>query len=245
MSSSIKTTIKKLLVNELHDNFSKSRNFTLKEIIEFYREYDSSINKTTVQWRVDRLIDLSFIQRIGRGVYKIGMQLDFLPRSTTDVREVTHVMYTKFPFVDFCVWSTKWFDKYLPFKSKRYITFIEVEEIDQVILAIDIRQYLDTDAIHRQKNYGSIYSERNLTVINKEISGSPTFEFGDTRYPRLEKMIVDLYCDWNQIYNRERDSFEIFLKTIRKDYTINENKLLRYASRRGKKETFKELIQNL
>lgn len=86
---------------------------------------------------------------------------------------------------------------------------------------------------------------KNIVIVRKMISGSPLMESDGIFYAHLEKIIVDLYCDWNKIYPYKKPTFYLFLKKLNKDYSINENKLLRYADRRKKKQVFIKFLDRL
>lgn len=77
------------------------------------------------------------------------------------------------------------------------------------------------------------------------ISGSPLMESDGIFYAHLEKIIVDLYCDWNKIYPYKKPTFYLLFKKLNKDYSINESKLLRYADRRKKKQVFTKFLDRL
>ena len=78
----LEDTINNLSINTLKENFSDRNQFDLKEILDFYRLKDPLVKKTTVQWRVTRLLELGIIQRIGRGKYRAGNYRKFEPYST-------------------------------------------------------------------------------------------------------------------------------------------------------------------
>ncbi len=86
---------------------------------------------------------------------------------------------------------------------------------------------------------------KNIVVVRKMVSGSPLLESNEIMYPHLEKMIVDLYCDWDKIYPYKNLTFYKFFKKIHSNFTINESKLLRYADRRKKKMVFVKHLQRL
>lgn len=56
MPYSLNDTINNLFINDLKDNFSNRDEFRLDDIILFYTLKDSEIKKSTIQWRVSRLL---------------------------------------------------------------------------------------------------------------------------------------------------------------------------------------------
>lgn len=244
MPYSLKDTINNLSINALKEKFSDYKQCSLKEILDFYRLKEPLIKKTTVQWRVTRLLELGIIQRIGRGKYKVGKYKKFEPYSTKQIMKAHHYLTTQFPDAKYCIWSTEWLKDYLP-------------ELDVKVIFIEgIGKYPSSFFFHLwEQKYCTVYYElptrvskmyyKNIIIIRKMISGSPLVESGEITYPHLEKIIVDLYCGLNSIYPYDKPTFQQLFKKLHKDFSINESKLLRYADRRKKKETFAKYLKKL
>ena len=89
-----------------------------------------------------------------------------------------------------------------------------------------------------------IFSADNPIVIRKIVSKSPTQKIFDVRHntdifvPRLEKILVDLYCEDNlfRAY-KGTEQYHIFENAF-KTYSINLKTLLAYAQRRKKDVAF-------
>lgn len=62
MPYSLKNTINNLYINDLKYNFSNRDEFRLEDIILFYTSKNSDSKKSTIQWRVSRLLKLGIIK---------------------------------------------------------------------------------------------------------------------------------------------------------------------------------------
>ncbi len=146
--------------------------------------------------------------------------------------------------VKYCIWSTQWLESFLPDIASQYTTFIEVENNNGATIFFELWKnaenvfYKIPSKIPRQ--FG-----KNVIIIKKLISGSPLVESNEIVYPYLEKMIVDLYCDWDKIHPYKNPTFYKFFKKLYSNFSINESKLLRYADRRKKKMVFLKHLQRL
>ena len=95
MPYSLKDTINNLSINDLKNNFFNRDEFHLDDIILFYTLKDSEIKKSTIQWRVSRLLKLGIIQRTGRGKYALGNFQKFTPYPTPNIKKVHQIIMQK------------------------------------------------------------------------------------------------------------------------------------------------------
>ncbi len=84
-----------------------------------------------------------------------------------------------------------------------------------------------------------VYNEKNAVIVIPLMSEAPVQKYNGAITVTIEKLLVDVFCTKNIFYYLEdQDLQNIFVSAYSK-YTINENRLLRYANRRKKK---KELV---
>jgi hypothetical protein len=76
------------------------------------------------------------------------------------------------------------------------------------------------------------------------ITESPVQECNGVLVPTLEKLLVDLQQDDDFFYLQEAEGVNIFRNALSL-YTINESRLLRYASRRGLRKEIETIIKSI
>lgn len=244
MPYSLKDTINNLFINDLKNNFFNRDEFRLDDIILFYTLKDSVIKKSTIQWRVSRLLKLGIIQRTGRGKYALGNFQKFSPYPTSNIKKVHQIIMERCFNVKHCIWSTQWLESFLPDIASQYITFIEVENSNSALVFFELWKNAE-NVFYKIPSKIPKQFGKNVIIIKKLISGSPLVESNEIVYPHLEKMIVDLYCDWDKIHPYKNPTFYKFFKKLYSNFSINESKLLRYADRRKKKMVFLKHLQRL
>ncbi len=84
--------------------------------------------------------------------------------------------------------------------------------------------------------------EKETWIVKSLVSEAPVQKVSGIQTTTIEKMLVDVFCDTvildaQQGAERERIFTEAFEK-----YILNENKMLRYADRRGKKKEFSDYL---
>jgi len=85
---------------------------------------------------------------------------------------------------------------------------------------------------------------QNVIIVRHLVTEAPVQKIKTIPTVTIEKMLVDLYSDIDFEYLQGNELSFIFKNAFSK-YTINENKLLRYANRKGKKEKIIDFIKNL
>ena len=61
----------------------------------------------------------------------------------------------------------------------------------------------------------------------------------------IEKLLVDVFCDDEIFAAQQGTEMETIFREAFEKYTINENKMLRYADRRRKKEAFSNYLNRV
>lgn len=106
-------------------------------------------------------------------------------------------------------------------KELNYPVFIEpTEEI--------LEKYLPTD--------------KEAIIIKSLVSESPLQELNNVKTVTIEKLLVDIFSDTVVFTAQQGAELSTIFNTVFDKYTVNQSKILRYASRRRKKEAFIEYV---
>jgi hypothetical protein len=87
--------------------------------------------------------------------------------------------------------------------------------------------------------------EKETWIVKSLVTEAPTQNINGIQTTTIEKLLVDLFCDTvilNAQQGAERDI--IFDDAILK-YTVNENRMLRYANRRRKKVELSNYLKTI
>jgi hypothetical protein len=85
---------------------------------------------------------------------------------------------------------------------------------------------------------------QNLIVVRELITEAPIQTIKKIPTITIEKLLVDLFGDKEFEYLQGNELFIIYKNAFDK-YTVNESKLLRYASRKGKRGKISNLLKKL
>ncbi|MFN8261885.1 MAG: DUF6577 family protein, partial [Chitinophagales bacterium] len=78
--------------------------------------------------------------------------------------------------------------------------------------------------------------EYETIIIKSLVSEAPTQKIQNVETTTIEKLLVDIFTDEIIFAAQQGSEMQFIFKTAFDKYTINENRMLRYADRKRKKE---------
>ena len=90
-----------------------------------------------------------------------------------------------------------------------------------------------------------VLDSRDAVIIKPLVSEAPLQETDALTLPALEKILVDLVADAETFFFLQgHEMLNIFASALGK-YTVNTDRLLRYAKRRNKKEQLQRILNQI
>ena len=210
--------------------------FTLGEVFDSYVK-GQPVEKSIMTWHLAQLTAKGQLARIGKGVYAKSDKSVFSPELSAEAQIVFNSVKEQFPFAKVCVYEGPWIFPLLHHLASNQIIYIEVERI----AAESVFEQLKTDGkvVYFRPDEDMIYRYINLAeraiFIKPLISESPTTKVNGVPVATLEKLLVDIYKD-SDFYYLQGGEFYNIMSNAKTLFSINTDKLFRYASRRGVKE---------
>jgi len=247
LSLSLKNFIignKKLHIEQLEERFKKADYFTTKEISEFYLSFDPLVKKTTINWRVYALIQKGVLTRVGRAKFRLGSNTIFSPELNRKEKVIYNKLKSEFPFAEICVWNTKILNEFMQHQPGNFQIIVEVEkEVTQSVFyflkELNYPVFIEPTEEILEK-YLPI--DKEAIIIKSLVSESPLQETGNIKTVTIEKLLVDIFSDTIVFSAQQGAELRAIFQEAFNKYTVNQSKMLRYASRRRKKESFQEYL---
>lgn len=219
--------------------------FTRKELIANLKREDQIGTPGTFSEQLNRLLKSGQLVRIDRGVYKLSddARKDFSVVCSEDMRQINQQIKTQFPFVDYCLWSASTLMPYMHHIPNLNLLFVDVERE----VAESVFNLLNADNNKRVflmptiTDFERYISTNDAIIIRPLISESPLQLVEGINTPTIEKILVDIVGDV-EFYFLQGSEINYVYATIFERHSINKNKLLRYATRRGRKEEVEQLL---
>lgn len=237
-----------LHIEELKDSFHNEFKITIEDIIRFYRQFDAEVGRSTIDWRIFKLKEEGILHPISRGVYSLSNQRRIYEPNITGTQIALYKATKKqFPFIDVCIWETRWINEFMLHQPGRFYTILEpekdvVESVFYYLKDLGKNVYLDPTEEEMDKY---VQLTTDPIIITGLISEAPTQNLKGVITSTLEKMLVDILT--NEVLfaaQRGAELYRIFEDAYEK-YTISNSKLLRYAGRRNRQIELKQLINKI
>ena len=227
--------------------FKRQESFTLNDVYHFFRNTQPDIKSGTVNWRIYHLVQQGVLQRIGRGIYMLGKERNFVLAPDKKQKRIAFLLKKQFPLANYCCWRLSILKEFYQHIATIDFIIVEVEKdtMDAVFHFLKESQ----KNIFKEPSKEIIedfVSDINIAIIVKPmISESPLLQIDGISIPSLEKILVDLYTEKELFYFLQGNELLNIFKNAVGKYTVNSNKLLRYAKRRGKEEELQKILKQI
>lgn len=237
----------KLHIDRLKEYLKGKETFDSNDIFRFYEKDEPQIKKETVNWRIYHLVQRGILNRVGRGKLTSGQGKKYFPEISKKLKTIYSKLKREFPFLEICIWNTSSLNEFMIHQPGRFFILIEVEKeaTQSVFFFLKEEKYpvfVDpTEEIFEK--YLSL--EKENLIVKSLVTEAPLQKITGLNTVTIEKMLVDIFCD--ELLFSAQQGYEmrtIFEEAINK-YSVSENRMLRYADRRRKKESFRNYLNSI
>jgi hypothetical protein len=230
----------KLNIDELIKKFKDVQSLNTNDIVKFYRANEPDLKATTINWRIYALVQMGILARIGRGKFTLGNSRIFIPEINSKLKTINSMLKKEFPFLDICLWKTSSFNEFMIHQPGRFYILIEVEKDATQSVFFFLKDAKYSVFIDPTKDLIEKYfpDEREILIVKPLITEAPVQDIEGLNTTTLEKMLVDVFCDDVILSAQQGSEMRIIFQEAMNKYTVNENRMIRYADRRRKKEKF-------
>ena len=207
---------------------------------------EADISRQTISWYLTKLIESGQLRRIGHGKYSKADKQQFAIVPTDDQQQLNEMLKQHWPFAHFCIYDGSVISPLQHLMAANNITYIETEREATSAVFNHLRDEGRTAYLRPTRDliYNYIDLSQPAIFVKPLITESPIQESNGVLVPTLEKLLVDLQKDADFFYLQEAEGVNIFRNALSL-YTINESRLLRYASRRGLRKEIETIIKSI
>jgi hypothetical protein len=238
--------IKKNTETILH-YFENRNSFNTKDVYDFFSQTQPDINRATVNWRIFELVRQGFFKRIGRGTYALGKEIDFTPVLSKKHKTLFSRIKKRFPFIIFCCWHTSVLKEFFQHVTATDFLLLEVEReaIDAVFHFVRETNRNTFKEPSRPAMEDYIFASKDAVIIKPLISEAPLQTVDAVTVPTIEKILVDLVADSEIFFFLQGNEMVNIFKNVPEKYTVNLDRLQRYAKRRNKREELQKILAQI
>lgn len=230
---------------EIMDYATLHPNFGLQDLYA-HLDGEAEISRQTVSWYLTKLTESGRLFRIGHGKYAKANKQQFVIVPTEEECDLSNELKLHWPFAHFCIYNGSVISPLQHHLAANNITYIETEREAVSVVFNHLRDNGRTAYLRPTRDliYNYIDLSQPAIFVKPLISESPIQENSSVLVPTLEKLLVDLQKDQDFFYLQEAEGENIFRNALSL-YSINESRLLRYASRRGIRSEIETIIKTI
>jgi hypothetical protein len=233
-------------LTKLYSNFDRTPNLSIKELFVLMKKEFPDLADKTIHWKINQLKSKGVLSQLGRGIYSLSKKTDYKPELSTNLKRIFNKVKKELPFVNICIWDSRWFNEFMVHQMFKYYIVIETEKdaCDSVFnILSDNNKNVFIDPEKEIYNH-YIINHEEVIIVKPLFSEAPLLEIEKIKIPSIEKLLIDCLID-KDLFAAQQDELDNIYKSVFEKYFVNINKIKRYARRRYKIEEFENIIEKL
>lgn len=193
------------------------------------------------------LVQSGVLSRIGRGRFTLGEGRNFVPQVASKLKSLYSKLHKQFPYLQTCVWNTSVLNEFMLHQPGRFYTLVEAEKDTTESVFFFLKENFKNVFLDPAADILSRYasSEKEVIIIKPLVSEAPMQKVQAVPSPTIEKILVDIFSDEVVFAAQQGSEMQTIFRNAFDRYAVNENKMLRYADRRRKKEAFNNYLNRV
>jgi hypothetical protein len=238
---------------EVIQAFSGSRLVHKSDLRNYYQEHSRGASEQAFRRFLYQLEKKQFITPVGAGGYtihdpatqKIGKKGRFSPAWSQELVELNKTVRAAFPYIQYMGWETRALHEFMVHQPGQNLFILEAEKdaTESVFHRLSQQRpgkvFLEPDRTTMERY---VLNQPEATLVNRLITQSPRKIAHGLPYPKLEKILVDLYADEERFYFLQGEELVHIFENAFSSYWISEITLFRYAGRRKVSEKIRQFI---
>lgn len=237
----------KTIENTIESYFKSNTQISREELGNLINRDFPELSEGTITVYLSKLKKAGKINNPARGFYSITDKQIFNPEITQNFKKIYNKIHKEFPFIEICIWNTKWLSDLMRHQPFKNFTIIEVdkEAEEQVFNAVSewTKNVFFNPNDEILERYISSNTEE-VTIIKNLVTESPTVKINKIVIPTLEKLLVDIIID-KELFAAQQGELDFIYKSAFDKYDVNKAKMKRYAIRRNKEQDLERMISRI
>lgn len=237
----------KTIEKTIQSYFKSINQISREKLGNLIKEDFPELSEGTITVYLSKLKKAGIINNPERGVYSITEKQIFNPEINQNLKKIYNKIHKEFPFIDMCVWNTKWLNDLMRHQPFKNYTIIEVEKEAEEQIFNAISEWNKNVYFNPNEEILERYISSNseeVTIVKNLVTESPTTKNNKIEIPTLEKVLVDIIID-KELFAAQQGEIEFIYQSAFKKYAINTAKMKRYAIRRNRETELEKIINKI
>lgn len=229
-------------------HFAKTHKvFTRKELIANLKSQAPVNPLNTLSEQINRLLKSNQIVRLDRGVYALSdnTKKEYSIVCSDDIKRIYQQIKTQFPFANYCIWDSNSIMPYMHHIPNLNFIYVDVERdaTESVFNLLNSDRSQRVFLMPDQTQHERYITGSEAIIIRPLVSEAPLQTIEGMKTPTIEKILVDIIGDIEFSFLQGNEMNAVYTNIFERN-NVNKSKLLRYATRRGRKQEVEQLLQN-
>lgn len=221
--------------------------FRRRDLMQFLATNNAS--QASAHVLLKRLVEQEKLIKAGYGLYALPAKetTTFIYRPSEEEESIAKQIKEKFPFADFCVWKPSVLVPYMRHIPALGMTLIDVERVAMESVFNFLQGNSPSMSIllnPTEQECERYITTDKLMIVRPLVNEAPITKVNDTPVPTLEKILVDAAGDKELVFAQGAELYTIYEGTF-SSHNVNQSRLLRYATRRHRKEQILNIINSI
>ena len=237
----------KKIENTIQSYFKSINQISREKLGNLIKEDFPELSEGTITVYLSKLKKAGIINNPERGMYSITDKQIFNPEINQNLKKIYNKIHKEFPFIDLCVWNTKWLNDLMRHQPFKNYTIIEVEKEAEEQIFNAISEWNKNVYFNPNEEILERYISSNseeVSIVKNLVTEAPTTKNNKTTIPTLEKLLVDIIID-KELFAAQQGEIEFIYQSAFKKYAINTAKMKRYAIRRNRETELEKIINKI
>lgn len=229
-------------------NFARSHDNKIarKDFMSWYLQEFPNNSFGSIDVALQQMVKNGILTRSGYGIFQISSSVKPDFRYTVSETEARLFAQIKelYPYTKLCIWNTQALSPFMHHVPNVDTIIVETDRIAAEPIYEDVRRFAEGRTVllkPKEREYHLYAAGESAIIVKDLISESPVTIINEIATPCLEKILVDATIAPELEFARGSEIYSIY-ENAAEMYRINKKMMLRYATRRGKKEEIEKLI---
>ncbi len=240
----VRTEIIKELDKHLHNQHDM---ITKKELYCFLNQYYHELKESSFRGYVHKLKKQGILYSPQRGLFKLSNQTsEYKPYIHDKMHLISSIINNDFHDINHCIWNTDWFNKFSRHQTSKNSIIVEVERdlLKNIFYKLQDNELMNIYINPDSNIFDNYIADKSESIIVKPlITKSPLQKYDNIIIPKLEKMLVDLFCEKYILTAYQGYEMKIIFENVINNYNLNYSSLFNYVRRRKKEDKLKEYLE--
>ena len=218
-----------------------------KDFVTWFESAHPGGSVRSIDTELRQMVAAGVLERTGYGRFRLHSDVKppYIPVVSPEMKTLFSGIKERYPYAGFCIWQARAVSSFMQHVPSVDVLILETDRTAAEAVYEDVREVASGRTVllrPTEKEYRLYASGAPSLLVKDLISEAPVIQVDGVATATLEKILVDVTIAPEFEFARGSELFTIF-ENADQMCRIGKKTMLRYASRRGKKEEIEKLIE--